>query len=167
MEAVHKSLDVSHVWITKFVKLPKDSVGSFIMTFSTNAVADLLGVEEANAADRPQNERDPEGVSSSQADIQARPNDKSSRNGGQCCFGPENVRAFVYSLQSPRSLNHLCWHPLISQRCSLLRQPSNWQRTNKSHPYVKDLQAQTQKGLTVFEMLRRRYSPVLGYERPR
>ena len=70
MEAVHKSLDVSHVWITKFVKLPKDTVGSFIMTFNTDAVADLLGVEEANAADRPQNEGDPEGVSSSQADIQ-------------------------------------------------------------------------------------------------
>ena len=70
MEAVHKSLDVSYVWITKFVKLPKDTVGSFIMTFNTDAVADLLGVEEANAADRPQNERGPEGVSSSQADIQ-------------------------------------------------------------------------------------------------
>ena len=70
MEAVHKSLDVSHVWITKFVKLPTDTVGSFIMTFNTDAVADLLGVEEANATDRPQNERGPEGVSSSQADIQ-------------------------------------------------------------------------------------------------
>ena len=38
---------------------------------------------------------------------------------------------------------------------------------DKSHPYVKDLQAQTQKGLTVFETLRRRYSPALGYEAPR
>ena len=46
MEAVHKSLNVSHVWITKFVKLPKDTVGSFIMTFNIDAVADLLGVED-------------------------------------------------------------------------------------------------------------------------
>ena len=70
MEAVHKSLDVSHVWITNFVKLPKDTVGSFIMTFNTDAVADLLGIEEANAADRLQDEGGPEGVPSSQADIQ-------------------------------------------------------------------------------------------------
>ena len=53
--AAHNSLDASHVWITKFVKLPKNTVGSFVMTFNTDAVADLLGVEEANTTDRLQN----------------------------------------------------------------------------------------------------------------
>ena len=38
MEAIHNSLRVSHVWIAKFFKLPKDTVGSFIMTFHTDAV---------------------------------------------------------------------------------------------------------------------------------
>ena len=33
IEAVHKYLDVSHVWITKFVKLPKDTVE--LMRFPT------------------------------------------------------------------------------------------------------------------------------------
>ena len=33
MEAIYNSLHVNHLWITKFVKLPKDTVGSFIMTF--------------------------------------------------------------------------------------------------------------------------------------
>ena len=35
---------LNHVWITKFVKLPKDTAGSFIMTLHTDVVADLLGV---------------------------------------------------------------------------------------------------------------------------
>ena len=38
-----------HVWITKFVKLPKDTMGSFIMTFNTDVVAKQVGMEEANA----------------------------------------------------------------------------------------------------------------------
>ena len=70
MEAIHNSLQVSHVWIAKFVKLPKDTVGSFIMTFHTDAVADLLGVEEANPRGEPQQEEDPAGGPINQAEVQ-------------------------------------------------------------------------------------------------
>ena len=50
--------------------MPKDTAGSFIMTFHTDAVADLLGVEESNPVERLQQEGDPEGGPSSQADVQ-------------------------------------------------------------------------------------------------
>ena len=69
MEAIYNSLHVNHVWITKFVKLPKDTVGSFIMTFHTDAVADLLGVEEANPSGEPELEEDLAGIPGSQVEV--------------------------------------------------------------------------------------------------
>ena len=98
MEAIYNSLHVNHVWITKFVKLPKDTVGSFIMTFHTDGVADLLGVEEANPSGEAQLDEDPAGTPGSQGGPvvgelppqwvgrtlnRAGSGAKSSRNGGQ------------------------------------------------------------------------------------
>ena len=46
--AVRKAEEVFHLWIARFVKLPKDTVGSFIVTFHTEAATDLFGLKPVN-----------------------------------------------------------------------------------------------------------------------
>ena len=48
--AVHKAQKVSN----RFAKLPKNTVGSFIMTFHTEAATDLFGLDEGSGL-KPQN----------------------------------------------------------------------------------------------------------------
>ena len=191
------------------------------MTFHTDAVADLLGVEEANAIEWPQQEGDPDGVPSSHADVQPSVPSSPSSYLPSVSAGPspgpdptisqagtsrkgkrkerDQTQVFVPSFfyLPYQELVHRAALALktcepsftvykILKECepSVLPPPSlpllqpfapalelaknkfGFHQEDKGLKYVKDLQALTHKGLTVFETIRSGYSPALGYEEP-